>query len=527
MPILSKFRTVTDKFTHRHKHKISVDDNPLCADRVTDRLHSVGLRHSYCINQIDAYLTQIKEDRKTKIKSRAETRGSIPASEKLLKQIINAQREKDSKALSDFVIQAHKAKKLNQKTLDTKIKALEKEAIAAVRKAMKDPMSEIEYTGGAAPNRTKIIKHITEAKQKYLEAVENKKLVLEKHLFKTKGNSYEQSSEALRKTEQEVDSLKKGVIGLCGKLDEIVSIYQASISNEAMKRQDKQAKLELGQKTFKGLGDAFGRISYFGDIPAAISDSIGSVFDVLIAYQSMKEPVKAQQEGAKFLVEVVFDQTKEFVRNVEKHFSAFQRSLAMWNDQMKQSYQIGHDEEILNLKKKKYGEASKPAPKKGKDQGTQTSNSNPLNLNPKQLRILQKNKLEGVYIPEDGKCLFNAIGHQLGQTGDNIQKAVLAALTNFDRKKAAPTLVSFLSEGRKIMKMKKSEDFIAKIQPAIQSYNWTKDIYDFVPKLIATVMKVNLTIIKTDGKAEQYNEGSKRAIVVHTGNHYHSTKRSA
>lgn len=522
--ILSKFRVVTDKFTHRHKHKISVDDNPLCADRVTDRLHSAGLRHSYCVEQIDSYLRRIKEDRKAKIKSRAETRGSIPASEKLLKQIINAQREKDSMALSEFIMQAHKARKLSQKSLDAKIRSLEQEAIVAVRRAMRDPMSEIEYTGGAAPNRTKIIKHITEAKQKYLEAVENKKLALEKYLFKTKGNTYEQSSEALRRTEQEVDALKKGVIGLCGKLDEIVSIYQASISNEAMKRQDKQAKLELGQKTFKGLGDAFGRISYFGDIPAAISDSIGSIFDVLIAYQSMKEPVKAQQEGAKFLVEVVFGQTQEFVRNVEKNFSAFQRSLGMWNDQMKQSYQIGHDEEILRLKKKKYGES---APKKTEKSAPPKKDSNPLLLNPKQLRILQKNKLEGVYIPEDGKCLFNAMGHQLGQSGGNVQKAVLAALANFDRRSSAPALVQFLSEGRKIMKMSRSEDFIAAIQPAIQNYNWTKDIYDFAPKLIAIVMQASLTIIKTDGKVEQYKEGSNRAIIIHTGNHYHSTQRSA
>jgi hypothetical protein len=391
-------------------------------------------------------------------------------------------------------------------------------------------MSELEYTGGAAPSRTKILGFITAAKQQYLKAVDTKKSELEQFLFKKKGNSYEVSSAALRKTEQEVDELKQGVITLCSKFEELVSVYQASISNEAIKRQDKQAKLQLGKTAFAGLGDAFGRITFFGDAPAAISDSIGSIFDVLIAYQSMKEPVAAQQAGAKFLVEVVFDQTKEFVRNVEKHFSAFQRSLAMWNEQLKQSYQISHDkqkdgrdEELLQLKKEKYGKIDP----KDKVKEVQPTKDNPLGLTAKQLKILQHNKLEGVFIAKDGKCLFNATGHQIKQSGDNVQKAVLKALANFDRAKSDPALVKYLSETRLIMKLSNSEEFIAKIYPAIQNYNWTKDIYDFVPKLIAIVAKLNLTIIKPDGGAESYKEGSKTAVVLHTGNHYHSTKRIA
>lgn len=365
MGFLAKLKNATNIGTHKHAQHIHANDNHLCAHRVSDTLHKHGLKHRDAINMIDKYLKAIKENYKVTIKQKAKTRNEVKDLEEKLKKVIDRQRERDSEELAEFIVSEDQKKKFNKAAYVLEIANLKKRAAAQVKADMDSDLTPIELHGDAGPSKAAIVRHISTAKENYLTFVEDKKEELRVSVF-ANGKSYKACVKEINELESKVSRLKIDMVKLCNHLKDIALDYQGTISKEAIKHQDIQAKLDFYGTGFGKASDAFSKISYFGDIPAAINEGIQGVFEVMKSYHSMKEPVTAQQQGAVKMLDIVLSETEQFIKNIEANFSAFQTTIRGWDNNIERG--IKHDlkqtelqqgKEMLDLKKKKEARATK------------------------------------------------------------------------------------------------------------------------------------------------------------------------
>lgn len=374
MGFLVKIKQAINIGTHKHKEHIKAGDNHLCSRRVSDALHKHKLRHRDAVIMIDNYLKDIKKALQATIKRKARTRNEEKVMAAHIDKLIHRQRERDSEELGAFIIDKDQKGEFNQARYNLEILNLKNRAIDTLEREAEDDLAAIELHGEGGPSKTAIVRHISDAKENYLTFVEDKKDELNDSIF-TGNKSYRECATEINDMEGKVSRLKLDIVALCNKLKDIALDYQGTISKAAIKHQDIQAKLDFYGTGFGKASEAFGKIKYFGDIPAAINAGIQGVFEVMKSYHSMQEPVAAQQAGAKLMLQIVLDETKQFIENVEANFAAFQNTIRGWDhniergikhDMKKQELQQG--QEMLELKKKKYAEREAPpqSPKREK-----------------------------------------------------------------------------------------------------------------------------------------------------------------
>lgn len=365
MGLLAKLKNATNIGTHKHEQHINANDNHLCAHRISDTLHKYGLKHRDAVNYIDKYLEAIKKEYKKTIKQKAKTRNEVKEMAEKLEKVINRQRERDSEELAEFIVSEDQKNQFNKAKYALEIKNLRDRAVAQVKVDMDSDLTAIELYGDAGPNKAAIVRHISTAKENYLTFVEDKKEELRVSVF-ADGKSYRACAKEINELESKVSRLKIDMVKLCNHLKDIALNYQGFISQEAIKHQDIQAKLDFYGTGFGKASDAFSKISYFGDIPAAINEGIQGVFEVMKSYHSMKEPVTAQQQGAVKMLDIVLSETEQFIKNIEANFTAFQTTIRGWDNNIERG--IKHDlkqtelqqgQEMLHLKKKKDARATK------------------------------------------------------------------------------------------------------------------------------------------------------------------------
>lgn len=523
MPFGKTLQAITDRCSHRHSYKVSVDDNPLCADRVTDKLHNAKLRHSYCIQAVDTYLKAIKTSLKETIKKTAKKRGEIEGKIEHLRGIVNRQREQDYMTLSEFIVSA---KKLDQKILDAQVKQMQQAAQLKITKELDDPITEIEFHGEKAPNRSKIIQYLANVKKEYLSQVSKDEKAL-----RTKIESKLSKEEKLGAIDKFNDTINKArrliIDELCPRVKVVVSTYQGAISKEAIKRQDKQAKINLAQSTFKVASDTLGELKVIpgGAIAAAIATAASGLFDILNAYQGMKEPVVALQSAAKFLVEVVLKEAQKVEEFLISEHGLVQQRVLMYDKRVRGGLKALPELSVssvlseMDLSESDDEEFYTPRSSISKDDHKFGSD-----LSKAQWGWLNSNNLQPVYIAKDGRCLFQTIGTQLGSDADKLQQVVLKKLQELNNSKLADKTVKQFILSRK--KDQSPSEFIKALFAAVQKYDWTKPVYDEVPGLIVAATGINLTIIRADGKPVQLKGGGKTVYALYTTqkNHYHSVK---
>lgn len=143
-----------------------------------------------------------------------------------------------------------------------------------------------------------------------------------------------------------------------------------------------------------------------------------------------------------------------------------------------------------------------------------------------QSTYLTQNSLKVVPISGDGRCLFGAIAAGLGKTTDALKSEVIDAILDTDSldPKAYQEFQELLKFGN-IGSLQEVEDPIKQrefMTNALLESNWAVDIYDKVPRLIAILLKLHLTILKVDGQTAIYKDGSTNVSILLYKEHYSS-----
>ncbi len=150
---------------------------------------------------------------------------------------------------------------------------------------------------------------------------------------------------------------------------------------------------------------------------------------------------------------------------------------------------------------------------------------NSVSVSKAQASYLEKEGLQVISVKGDGRCTFGSIAYGLGKKTDAVKERVLNAILDYsdqskDIQNAIAELIDFGEEGA-------TEDNLTKFANDLLNDDWQADTYDKVPKLVAIVEKLHLTIIKEDGKTEEYNEDSTAVTILLYKGHYSGIEKEA
>lgn len=501
------------RLSHRHEHNLSVETNPMCAKRITEKLHRYKLKHSTYLKLVDAYLKAAKKTLLELIQEEAKTIKDEARLRKQIHQLIKERRRLDYEELANYIHDYRAESSLAglqrfRYDIENYIDEMGERAHEQLEEAMQDALTPIRLHGQYGPDRSQILQHIGNARVHCTEAVKNQKEQLEKIVFND-SMAKQKRFASIRAVDQQIETLTIVIEKLCLSLKGIASDYASSINRTAIQRQKKVASLELYKTTLLAPTKPFDNIPLCKQVVRLVSGSIEGIFDIMLAYQIQQTPVQVQQDAAKFLVEVILAETDRLIKRVQDNYSNFLRTIALWLNQ-------------LDLLK----EAKEFKAKSDEVKGESASDSKSFSIE----GYLMEQGL--VRVPQDGskgKCLYLSLESVSREHGDNLQEkamkgAIEAVLTHpeHDAYEDAIALVTNYATATQ------EPINAATVIQSIKNDAWNTENGHLVLLLLALIYELNITVVSPKGINETIRHGGSKQpyVLVLEHEHYNSTKKA-
>lgn len=324
MTFIKSIKNATKRVMTGRQEHIPSELNPIRAPRVKDGIKQLAkMRRKDVIDMIENFLVQAKKDYIKVITKNARTKADIKTETVKLDMVIGKQREEMSNSIADFIVNTPN---ITQKAIGEEVNKMGHQVMTQITQKMEDRT----VNGDSTPNRTAIIEKIGEAQEAYLKVIAQQRKFIQDYVLADLEMSTRDRVAKVQEADQKIFSLKGGILQLCNSLKKAVGVYQSAISKQAILEQNKVAKLSHWETIFKETSAVFDKLNIPLNIPATITQSLQSAFTALISYHSLQEPVAAEQNGAKLLLQTVLDECNKLLAYTDVQYNTFQTTTKGW-----------------------------------------------------------------------------------------------------------------------------------------------------------------------------------------------------